>query len=162
MPTTEATRRFYAAEQRVERWRNLGSPIEVFGSVWDVEPETHFGVDRAATAFLNDLAARLSLPPVSLRKKRGFRQASYEAPNVIAIPDTHQRGDAGGLRIRWATLYTMCHEMAHHAHYHHGPQAPESHGPEFQAHMITILRLAGQDVTAHLLTLACHDAGVAA
>lgn len=151
---TSQTRAVYRAEDRVERWRALGSPISLYGSVWDVEAETYFTRERAQD-LLDQFSTRHGTPPVRLVATSGKDRASYNAPGRIRIPAQGWGDDAGHKRI---SLLVLTHEFTHHLIHHTrtvaGLACTDMHDEHFIAAHLDVLRDLDQPVTATLLRIA--------
>ena len=76
----------YDAEDRLDRWSDLGT-VRVFGSTWVLEPEVRFARVEDVQRYVDAALARIGHPrPVRVRPRRGARRAHYEAGGVIAEP----------------------------------------------------------------------------
>ena len=137
----------YDAERRVERLRDIGGPVALFGTVWDPEPLIRFNDIDGIQAFCHTITSHLGVRPVAVRHRKGSRSAHYEPENsVIAIPGHDNNGN-------WAlTDATVLHEIAHHL------RSPSTdHDTEFVSTLADLFRLTGSPITATLLTATYHE-----
>lgn len=147
----------YRAEEAIAATLKQGGTIEHQGSTLTIEPERQFGdlasiatyVDRVLT--LRPVAGmeRASIP-VTVRERRGNRQAHYERNSAtIAVPTHRHTG--------WAMRETVVlHELAHHL----DPQPLPAHGPSYTATLVYLYEKVMSPEAAHLLRVQMWDGGV--
>lgn len=155
-PPDPDARGVYTAEDRLERWLELGT-VTVFGSPWVLEPEVRFAQVTDVQRYVDRLSAHLvaagwgAIPAVRVRRRAGLTKATYEAGppasaaartrggdnrgvdnrgGTIALPDRV----AGDARSGWALREALVlHEFAHHL-VHHGVHHGIHHGVHHGAH----------------------------
>lgn len=147
--------RVYNAEDELAAILTRGGLIEFFGSTLAVPEERKFGDVASVPAYLDRVLAHAPvarLPraavPVTVRERRGTRQAHYEyGTATIALPPYRLSG--------WALRETVVlHELAHHL-------SPEPHhGPDFTAHLLYLLHHVIAPEAEHLLRVAFSDRNV--
>ena len=160
MPPTHTDRQrqaLYRAEQAIAATLKEGGTIEHEGSTLTVEAERQFGDLPAIQTYVDRVLAlrpvagmeRASVP-VTVRERRGDRQAHYERDAAtIAIPGHRHTG--------WAMRETVVlHELAHHL----DPQPSPAHGPSYAAILVHLYETVMSPEAAHLLRVQMWDGGV--
>ena len=129
--------RVYAAEDawalRLDAARRGAPRADVAGSSVLLPKELLFGTLEAAQDYAD--RALPTYPRVTIRTRKGPRQAHWEVPGVIALP-VPEHGRAWALRET-----VLLHELAHHIAFH-SHQATD-HGATYRACM---LELVGQQL----------------
>lgn len=143
----------YAAEDRLAHLASSGPTIRVFGSVWDIEPDVLVSDVADAERYIHRVVSHAGLPPVTVRARKGHKQAHYEPDaTTIAIPSRSVGGD-------WALRASvLLHEVAHHAATVDGGYG---HGPRWRGAYLDLLSLTGQPVRESLLAAMFLDMGLA-
>ena len=149
----EETAELYEAERRVVRWVDEGG-VRIGGVTFEPEPDPLFRNVAEVTRFAEQACDRLGVPRVTVRSRRGWREAHY-APMLmeIAVPAA-ERGGAWALRG-----LVVVHELAHHLVAVGGVQEGGPHGATFRTRLMHALELLGYPVQARLLGLALGTAG---
>jgi|GEM_PF-54917 len=160
MPPTHTDRQrqaLYRAEQAIAATLKQGGTIEHEGSRLTIEAERQFGDLAAIRTYVERVLAlgpvagmeRASVP-VTVRERRGDRQAHYERDTAtIAIPGHRHTG--------WAMRETVVlHELAHHLDPHPSP----AHGPSYAATLVHLYEVVMSPEAAHLLRVQLWDGGV--
>lgn len=125
------------------------TPVTVFGSTWDVEPDPLLGDLDAVRAYVTKLAAEHGVTPPTVRTRRGQQGRAHYTPATatLHLPDRADN-NFGLLRS------TVLHEFAHHL------TRGEPHGPEFRGRLVELYRSADSPTAAHLLHLAFAEGGL--
>lgn len=142
------TEELYQAETRLVRWVEQGT-VRLAGMTWMPEPDPLFRDVQEVTRFSERACDRLGVPRVSVRARKGPRQAHYSpALMEIAVP-TAQVGGAWALRG-----LVVVHELAHHLVTVGGVREGGPHGATFRTRLMHALDVLGYPVQARLLRLA--------
>ncbi|MGJ3508367.1 DUF2786 domain-containing protein [Enemella sp. A6] len=135
----------YDAENRLIGWIDRGEPVRLDGTTWIPEADPLFATIDEVAHFCAEATARLGVPPVSVRARRGATKAEY-VDGEIRVPPL----DIGGA---WAMRgLVVMHELAHHLAHTAGD--PPGHGPAFRTHFYRVLHDLGLPSNARLLELA--------
>lgn len=138
----------YEAERRLVRWVEEGS-VRLGGVSWLPERDPLFRDVGEAARFSEQACDRLGVPRVTVRARRGPKQAHYTpALMEIAVP-TAERGGVWALRG-----LVVIHELAHHLVAVGGVQEGGPHGATFRTRLMHALDVLGYPVQAQLLRLA--------
>ncbi|MEN8671851.1 TIGR04338 family metallohydrolase [Nocardioides sp.] len=160
MPPTHTDRQrqaLYRAEQAIAATLKQGGTIEHEGSRLTVEAERQFGDLAAIQTYVDRVLAlgpvagmERARVPVTVRERRGDRQAHYERETAtIAIPGHRHTG--------WAMRETVVlHELAHHL----DPQPSPAHGPSYAATLVRLYEDVMSPEAAHLLRVQLWEEGV--
>lgn len=134
----------YDAENRLIGWIDRGDPVRLDGTTWIPETDPLFATIEEVADFCAAATARLGVPPVTVRARRGATRAEY-LDGEIRVPPL----DVGGA---WAMRgLVVMHELAHHLAHVAGDV--DGHGPGFRTHLYRVLHDLGQPTNARLLEL---------
>ncbi len=142
----------YAAESLVMDMIDRGADVDFHGSRISVAPDRKFGqvadVERYLTWLRSHEWGAATVPQPRVRQRRGAAKATWEAPDVIAIPDA-----------AWARReLVVLHEYAHHVVWHEG--GGTRHGAAFCKTLAHLVRNAVGPAAGLLLTDAFFTAGL--
>lgn len=142
------TEQLYQAESRLVRWVEQGT-VRLDGMTWMPEPDPLFRDVPEVARFCERACDRLGVPRVTVRARKGPKQAHYlPGAMEIAVP-TAQVGGAWALRG-----LVVIHELAHHVVAVGGVREGGPHGATFRTRLMHALDVLGYPVQATLLRLA--------
>jgi putative metallohydrolase (TIGR04338 family) len=125
--------RVYAAEDgwsaQLDAARRGAPRATVAGSSVLLPSELHFGTLAAAQQYAERVLP--AYPAVTVRARKGPRQAHWEPPGTVALP-VPEHGQPWALRES-----VLLHELAHHAAFHSG--GVTDHGPTYRACMLDLV-----------------------
>lgn len=142
----------YAAEALVVGMIDRGADVDFHGSRLPVVPDRKFGrvgdIERYLAWLRGHDWGAPQVPTIRVRQRRGAAKATWEAPDVMAIPDA-----------AWARReLVVLHEYAHHVVWHR--TGGSGHGADFCRVFTDLVRNAVGPEAGLLLTDAFYQAGL--